>query len=224
MKVYDDGKPLVLIHIPKTAGVSVKEVYRGWFGERLLFHYYDGKAKKMPVRYDLAELHNKENPVFVYGHFNRSKNFGVEQYYPYIDQFITILRDPFEMAVSGYFYVRKVNQNGWRKQLKLVDGGLSEYLQKMHSGLLNFFPCEMTFDNYKEVIEEKYIEIGVTEYLDESMRRIATKLGQSYASSMLEKLNVAERDQIIPYELKDSFREKHLLEFAIYDYVLSKYA
>ncbi|MCK5855752.1 MAG: hypothetical protein KAG34_01235 [Cocleimonas sp.] len=223
MRKYDSGKPLILIHMPKTAGISVREIYKGWFGKQLLFHYYDGQAKKMPVKYDLEGLHSKENPIFVYGHFNRSKKFGAEQYYPEVDQFVTILRNPFEMAVSGYFYVRKINQDGWRKQLNLANGGLPEYLQKMHSGLLHFFPCEMTLDNYKEVIEEKYIEIGVTEYLDESMQQIAAKLGQNYASNTLERLNVAKRDQIIPYNLQDSFRERHQLEFAVYDYVLSKY-
>ncbi|MCK5896395.1 MAG: hypothetical protein KAG20_06290 [Cocleimonas sp.] len=223
MKVYNRNKPLILIHVPKTAGISVRKIYKGWFNECLLFHYYDGSAKKKPEKVALDSLHSTENPVFVYGHFNRSKQFGVEQYYPEVDQFITILRDPFEMAVSGYFYVRKTVPH-WRDQLALPQGGLKEYLTQMQSGLLNFFPCEMTFDNYKEVIETQFVEVGVTEHLDTSLQRIATALGQHYVKDSIERLNVAKRDQQVPYELKDGFIERHLLEFAIYDYVLGKYS
>ena len=221
MQTYNNDKSLILIHIPKTAGISVKEIYQHWFSDRLLFHYYDAKAKKKPIKHDLS-VQIKEGPVFVYGHFNRSKEFGIEHYYPEVEQFITILRDPFEMAISGYFYVKKTNPD-WRVQLTLHKGGLHDYLSTMHSGLLNFFPCEITFDNYKEVIETKFIEIGVTEHLDESMQRIAKKLGQSYSPNSIRRLNITKRDQNIPYELKQDFMKRHSLEFAIYNYVLDKY-
>ena len=221
MQAYNNDKPLILIHIPKTAGVSVKEIYQRWFSDRLYFHYYDGKTKKNPIKHDLSVECNQV-PAFVYGHFNRSKGFGIEHYYSEVEQFITILRDPFEMAVSGYFYVRKTNPD-WRVQLKLKEGGLHEYLSTMHSGLLNFFPCEITVDNYKAVIETKFVEIGITEHLDESMQRIAKKLGQYYAPNSIRRLNIATRDQHVPYELKQDFMQRHTLEFAIYNYVLDKY-
>jgi hypothetical protein len=67
------------------------------------------------------------------------------------------------------------------------------------------------------------VEIGVTEYLDTSLQRIATALGQRYIEHSIERLNVAKRDQQVPYQLKDAFIERHRLEFAIYNYVLGKY-
>ncbi len=222
MKEYDESSPLILIHIPKTAGVSVKEVYKEWFGERLLLHYFDRKTNSLPQKYDIDFLQTRESPVFIYGHFNKARNFGIEQYYPTIDQFITILRDPFEMAVSGFFYVRKTNEN-WRKYLNLPKGELKEHLEKMHSGLLNFFPQEVTGDNYKEMIEEKFVEIGVTEHLDKSMIRIAKKLNQQYIPGSLAKLNVSQRDQDVPYNLKEAFIGRHQLEYEIYNFVLSRY-
>ena len=73
------------------------------------------------------------------------------------------------------------------------------------------------------MIETQFVEIGVTEHLDESMRRIATQLNQEYRSDMLPRLNTAERDQRVPQELKAAFIDRHPLEFAVYHYVLSKY-
>lgn len=51
--------------------------------------------------------------------------------------------------------------------------------------MLNFFPEKITFDNYQRLIEEHYIEIGITEYLGESMKRIAKKLDQSFDVAFL---------------------------------------
>ena len=219
---YNSCEPLILIHIPKTAGQSVKEIYKCWYEENLYFHYFNRSTNCMPRKYDIDDLQKKHRSVFFYGHFNRSGGFGVEDYYPSVKQFITIIRDPFEMAISGFFYVKKTNPD-WRIKLNLPEGELIEYLQKMHSGLLHFFPSNITIDNYKEIIEAKFIEIGVTEYLEESMIRIAERLSQEYIPGSLGRLNASFKNQEIPYSLKDSFIERHQLEYAIYDYVLTKY-
>lgn len=223
LKEFNKNKPLILIHVPKTAGSTVKDIYKSWFGEKLLFHYHSGSDDGgFPEKYNLM-AGDKGDPLFVYGHFNRSKKFGIEHYYPEVDQFISILRDPFEMAVSGFFYVKKINPTKWREQLKLPKGGLREYLNVMNSGLLNFFPYEVTIDNYEEMIETKFIEIGVTELLDESLQRISKKLGCYYVSNSLKWLNVSLRDQNVPYELKSQFIERHKLEYQVYNFVLNKY-
>ncbi len=222
MITYNKNKPLLLIHIPKTAGISVKEIYKKWFGDNLFFHYLDGPNNKLPQKHDIFEMHSIDSPVFVYGHFNQEKGFGIQQYYPEVDQFITILREPFEIAVSGFFYVKKVNSK-WREQLNLPRGGLTEFIEQLHLGLFNYFPCEVTSENYQEVIEENFVEVGVTEFLDESMIRISTKLGEEYTPGSLERLNSAKRDQDVTPEVKKRFIERHQLEYDVYNYVLSKY-
>ena len=220
MKEYDKSKPLILIHIPKTAGVTVKEIYKKWYGDNLLFHYSNGIT--MPEKYELSSLHTAENPTFVYGHFNGAKKFGIEDYYPEVDQFITVLREPFEIAVSGFFYVKKTNPE-WRERLNLHEGELEEFIQSWQLGLFDYFPCEITEDNYKKVIEEKFVEVGITKYLDESMIRISKKLKQNYDSGSLQRLNVAKRDQEVSASIKEEFIKKHSLEYKVYNYVLSKY-
>lgn len=220
---YNKSKPLILIHIPKTAGISVREIYKEWFGDNLLFHYFDGANNKLPKKHDIFEMHTPKNPFFVYGHFNRERHFGIEQYYPEVDQFITILREPFEIAVSGFFYVKKINPE-WRVQLKLPEGGLTEFIENLDLGLFNYFPCDVTADNYREVIESYFVEVGVTEYLDESMQRIAKKLKQEYIPGSLGRLNTAKRDQEVTPEVKARFIKRHQLEYDVYNYVLEMYA
>jgi hypothetical protein len=222
VRKYDNNLPLIAIHIPKTGGVSFREILQGWFGNRLLLHYFNASIGEMPAKYNLVNLHSQANPIVLYGHFNKSRCFGIENYYPEVEQFITILRDPFERVVSNYFYMRK-NRSNWTDQSRIPEGELRDYILNTKGSFLNFFPREVTFDNYKDMLEKQFIVIGVTEYLDESIQRIANKLNCKYDSTLLSKLNVTERDQSIPYELKDEFIKKHPLEYAVYNHVLASY-
>ena len=224
MKAYDSNKPLIHIHIPKTGGVSIKEIYKKWFNNGLLSHYYNERDGRMPQKHDLKALHTRNIDVCLYGHFNRKRNFGIEHYYPEVNQFITILRDPFEKAVSSYLFLRK-NSRNWKDQSRIPKVELHDFLLRKTdgAGMFNHFPRGVTLDNFKEVIETQFIEIGVLEHLDESMKRIASKLNYKYDPSSLQLLNATKREQRIPYELREEFIEKKPLDYAVYNYVLSKY-
>ena len=177
----------------------------------------------MPKKHDLFGLHTIETPILLHGHFNKLRNFGVEDYYPSVKQFITILRDPFELAVSSYFYIRKKG-SGWKSQeYKAKNMMLKEYLLNVKLNMLNHFPREINIKNYKEVIEEFFIDIGITEYLDESMKRIANKLSMPYGHALLGYYNATERNQEVPDHLRGIFIEKNQLEFAVYNYALEKH-
>jgi hypothetical protein len=69
--------PLIFIHIPKTAGTSVKQIFRKWYGQGLHMHYYNEQAGGLPVKHDLQAFHSIERPVVIYGHFNRLRGFGM---------------------------------------------------------------------------------------------------------------------------------------------------
>ena len=88
--------------------------------------------------------------------------------------------------------------------------------------MLNHFPREVTFDNYKDIIEEYFIEIGITERLDESMRRIGRKLGFEYTNKV-EIRNSTSRDQEVPMGFLEQFMERNQLEFEVYQYCLLKF-
>lgn len=220
---YDRNLPLIVIHIPKAGGQSCEKIFKAWFGDGLLRHYYNEAKGSMPNKHNLLGKHSKENPILLYGHFNRLRGFGVEDYYPEISQFITILRDPFDMMVSHYFFTRKVGDT-WKDKSRIPKDGLRDYLLNQRINMLNHFPREVTMENYQEMIETKFVEIGIMEYLGESMRRIAKKLGKDYAPDALQHLNATARDEEVPFALKQEFAERHPLEFAVYDYALSKYA
>ena len=87
--------------------------------------------------------------------------------------------------------------------------------------MLNYFPREVNLTNFKDIIEEMFIEIGTTEILPNSLERIAQKLGKEFDPNSLPRVNVTERDTVLPASCGDIFAEAHPLEYAIYEYVKS---
>lgn len=222
MKDYDRSQPLIVIHIPKAAGTSTREVFKRWFGRNLREHYFREWRERMPQRLNLAVLHSERRPLALYGHFNSRRGFGIQDYYPEATQFLTILRDPFEAAVSTYFYYRKIG-SGWRDPSRIPRGDLRDFLLQTPPNMLNHFPRPVTADNYRDMIETSFIEVGVMEHLEESLRRIADKLRMPFDPAWLPHLNAAERNDATTDTLRAEYIQRHPLEFEVYRYALARY-
>lgn len=220
---YNKNKPLIAIHIPKTGGGSYREILKKWYGQKYFSHYFDEKNNKMPEKHDL-------NPgICICGHFNKRRNIGIQDYYPEVKQFITILRDPFEILVSRYFFVKKqetVGKSHRNGDVLLLSKDVDKYLEDeiykkdYHPNILDYMPCEVTMDNYREVVEEKFIHIGIQDNFQFSMDLIAQKLG--FKSEEMSHMNVSERYQSVSAKIRTVFVETHPVEYALYNYVKKK--
>jgi hypothetical protein len=224
MRRYDSQQPLISIHIPKTGGTSLESQLEQWFRGRFYNHYYDEQNDSLPPRYEPGP------GMCIHGHFNKKRLFGVQDYYPEARQFIAIMRDPFEILVSRYYDVKKREKKGnaYRngKPLQLTDD-LEAYLEKeirnpdYHPNILDYMPVSFNRKNYKYMIEQHFVYIGITEDLDFSISRLAEKLGMP--KQPVEHLNQSERYKTIPSYFRDCYIELHPLENEIYEYVVSNY-
>ena len=220
MKQYSKEKPLIAIHVPKTGGTSFRKILEQWFGRNLYLHYYDtaNAVKPKKVRLKKHFSNRFRGTICIYGHFPyRKKGLGIKSYYPEVDQFITILRDPFERAVSSYFHKKSTNVREWKDKSNFEVGDLANYLSTIGNNSLNHFPFEIKSDDYQELIIKNFIHIGITEDMDTSVGLIAKKLGFGPPKN-IEFLNNSKRTQKIPYELKQAFMNKYQLEYAVYDF------
>jgi hypothetical protein len=220
---YDKTKPLIAIHVPKSGGTSFREALKKWYGSKLYLHYYNEARGKLPKKKRLTQWFSDQyrEGICIYGHFNKNREFGIESYYPEVTQFITILRDPFELAVSEYFYLKKVSKK-WKDQSRVSADDLENYLMNMTPNMLNHFPTSVTLDNYKDLLLENFIYIGITEDMETSVKMIAKKLSFTSPSN-LETLNKTVRTQRVPVELKNAFIEKNPIEYSVYEFAKAHY-
>ena len=226
---YNPKVPLLSIHIPKCAGSSFKEILKFWFGENLFSHYCDEKRNKPPKKYRIYKRFSKKfrSGICIHGHFNQNRGFGIEEYYPEIKQSITVIRDPFEVHLSSYFYVKKLANNAFRdgKKHPIIEGdyNLEKYLSKnKKSFILKFFPRDISLSNYQHILQERYIYIGIAEDLENSVKTLANKLN-FHPPSVIPTKNISLREEEIPPGAKDNFIKNNPLEMAIYNYALANY-
>jgi len=222
MNKYDPDQPLISIHMPKAGGTSFRRVLQQWYGNKLFFHYFNETQKKMPERYDLTP------GICIHGHFNSSRGFGIMHYYPEAKQFITFLRDPFDILVSRYYYVKKREVAGisfHNGKPTALEDNINDFLKReiinVHysPNILNFFPELITKNNFKEVIEKYFIFIGFMCHYQSGINQLAEMLGFPPVVAPFE--NKSDRFGEVDLSLRDKFIEGHPLEYAVYNYALN---
>jgi len=216
MKKYDSSQPLIFIHIPKTAGTSVNAIFRSWFGDGFVSHYPVGATKV--EKYDLHAMAATKRPHVVYGHFNHKRGFGVPDCCPDATQFMTVMRDPWDQRLSGYFYSKSLPPERRHPSFHKMPP-LREFLLNTEFSQLNPFPRKIRNDNYKEIIDQLFVGIGTTEKLQSSIEAFARTLGRDEVGFTLKYLNTSEKDEDIPEDLLMEFRHVHALECEVYDYI-----
>jgi hypothetical protein len=217
MKPYDPQQPLLSLHVPKCAGQSFRGLLQRWYGGNFFIHYFQ-QHDALPPR------HEWKPGTCIHGHFQRQKGMGVEDYYPQAGQFITVLRDPLEIAISNYFFWKRVARKRQMKRGTILSGGEHDYRdiddffrKRPHSHILNFLPGPMTRDNFREILESRFVWIGLVENLDESVPALAERLG--FRKTAIERVNASSRDEEVSVEVSEEFLHNNPLEFEIFRYV-----
>jgi hypothetical protein len=222
MRPYDRNKALIFIHVPKCAGTSINLVLKKWFGDNYLRHGFN--KHNTGFRSSPYEL---KPGTCISGHFSRLGDESVRVLYPEADQFITFLRDPFEIALSQYFFWKKKRRailikEGTLKKNSADDfKGITDFFKKRSkSVMLNFMPTELTLHNFKEMLDKHFIYTGIVEDLRVSMNKLAETLG--YPGEEIAHRNKSERDERVPEEVKNKFINDNSLEYIIYNYILNE--
>lgn len=231
MRQYDPAKPLISIHVPKCAGITLQNSLEKWYGRRLLLHYPDEKRNLPPKKHKVTRIFSRRylSDLCLHGHFNHKRGNGTNDYYPDVDQFITFLRDPFEVHLSNYYFALRLGSKGYwagkPRNIENSEEGLQRYLtDNRRSFILAFFPSNICLDNYARLLEERYVYVGVAADMQTSVDNLAVRLG--FKKIVVPKLNVSPRksgNEDLLSEMKEEFIKNNRLEYLIYEYALQNY-
>ena len=230
MKTYDPRQPAVFLHMPKCAGSSFIRLLRRWFGDQYHKLNQDETQDLLLPRIATCDDDGSWLPEVkcIHGHFDNGRGYGLPYFYPEITQYFTVLRDPFDIAVSMFFFCKKRSAEGkfWYRgrQENILDKypTVEYYLKEAPYWIYNHLPQDITLQNYEQRLSERFFYIGIQEDLDLSIRRLAKILGKPYVE--LERFNESEYDEPIPHWLREKFYEDYPLLKHVYDFSVARYA
>ena len=210
----DIDKPIVFIHVPKCAGSSVRSVVNREFGNAVCLHYRNEELRSnpQPIKQAYAnDLLKEHGRCIIYGHFNMKRGFGVLDSLPWAEQFITILREPFEQFVSAFRY------NNRNTPEKVNEKDFALFLNTVSPNYLNHFPRVVEQSNFKYEIEKRFNYVGFHENLDASLKNIWTLLGLT-RTPYIPELNVSPTTIVNFENFRAEFEARNPLEIAVYNY------
>ncbi len=176
MKKIKNRIELLSLHIPKTAGTSLRNMLKEHYGE------------EHAVRFDISHASGRidiENQIFsksklpkkirvVHGHFYYSTAVELLELSDDV-KWISWVRDPVERVISNYFYLSK----RLKEELDEEARGLN-ILAKMQKTLLEYAHNEINRNRMFKFLDgaalEKFFFIGLYENYNEDIMELAAKL------------------------------------------------
>ncbi len=230
MRRYDPDEPLIFTHLPKCAGSSFIRLLRQWFGSGYHKLNQDETQDVLLPRIATRDEKGKwlADVQCIHGHFDNGRGYGLPFFYPEIRQYFTILRDPFDIVVSMFFFCKGRSLEGkfWYrgKQENILDKypNVDYYLRESPYWVYNHLPQDVNLANYDERLAERFIYIGVQEDMTTSIARLARILGKPVLE--LPRFNESEYDEPVPEWLRERFYADYPLLKGVYDFARATYA
>ena len=203
-KTYDNTKLLVSLHLPKTAGTTLQNALRTWFGDRLHDHY---PGRPWPLTW--TEL---EHDACVHGHFTWRNGSSVEEYYPQAEQIIAIMRDPFDRLVSEWRFRNMIRLEG-RPESDLADSPsfdtwfgrrADEVELEPVTRVMMHMPYRLTPETVDTAFDRNFVAVGLSEEFLTTLRLFARALNKPVLPE--ERVNVTTFGDAEDYE---PYRSRH---------------
>lgn len=201
--------PLIFVHIPKTAGTSLRESVISEFGSHNVMVDYGESVSETSNHVVETIYKNKDmyallenQPKAIFGHVPARKYINLSRY----ENVITFVRDPIERVVSEYKHVvRHENYNGTLSEF----ANMPRNKNTMHQYLSGVPWLALGY-------------IGVSTRFDESVEMINAKYGLNLYSKKLNRSPTLQRFEISQEE-REELVELNQLDISIYDIVVENF-
>jgi hypothetical protein len=229
---------LLLAHIPKTAGSSLRNALSQLYRPQEQLFLYDASALEgavHPTRFGELPLEERAGLRFISGHFQ----FGLHELVPRESRYLTAVRDPVDRVASLYYHYRRVadihadTRAGAEGRL-ILDQGLSlddwgfglqrieidNEMVRYMSGRRDvpFGGCtDDMLDDALQHVDHYAVSVMVMERMDESVRDLQDVLGARLPQ--VDRLNAnAERRPLADIDagVASKIRELNQLDEAFY--------
>ena len=221
--------PLIFIHLPKTAGTSLRKTIQINYRPGELFFMYG----KNPDFHSMKELKQLDQNRFaqykiIMGHFPFSKKL-----FPFEDRrFVTILRDPVRRVISYYRHV--MSRDEWKgREISLQeyiessgDIQLRNHQTRLLSGMKRDPITEKHLEKAIRNLEKYFLHVGTSETFPQTIDRLHELLGWSKKKLFHENVttNKQATTDYFSEDVLDRLREQNEYDIKLHECVTSRLA
>ena len=217
----------ISLHIPKTAGTSLRKIVSAEYpGERLVTIYDLSPDFLAGLKPRLKRAHA------IYGHYS----FGIHELLGIEGRCVALLRDPVERVISLFHHKATRDDNEYREAIQqgltLLELLRSESCHEFNNHQVRIISghvgLEMVHNRYwleqaLTNIEKEFAFVGTTEQFSETVEQLATGLGWKNVPEVL-RLNAGDRSAIyeIDEETRNEIRRYNQLDIELYEIINAK--
>ncbi len=187
---------LIFLHIPKTAGTTFHNILDKQFLPENVFTIQVIDDTRLNIDEFISLPKSAREKVYLLkGHMS----FGLHKYMVGETKYITFLREPRERIISFYYYVLQNSNLELYTLIKSNNWSLHDFVANVNMKELNNAQLKLIsgIEANDEMMLEKAIEnirthfsfVGITEYFDESLKRLEKIYGWDISDYINHKVN-----------------------------------
>ena len=217
-------RPVVILHIPKTAGTSLRRMIQEHYQTEEIFYVY-GDDSTFTTFDDFKKLAPEEKAAYkiFMGHIPFNQNFfsGLNPIY------ITILRDPVERVLSYYHHV--MQRQEWKgKDVSLLkyieiseDRQLSNHQTRVLAGYVNEPLNEIQLEIAINNLNNHFSVVGTTDNYKEAVEALCNLMGWEHKTIYRENISTDRKQAEYYSKIEiEKIKKLNVFDLKLYDYVL----
>jgi hypothetical protein len=218
-----DGKALIFLHIPKTAGTTLNRIIESQYSPFAIFTMDPYRIRATPERLKRLPEDRRRRLRVVRGHML----YGIHEFLPQGATYMTMLRDPVARVLSAYYFILRRPLNPLHRRVKKEGLGVEDCLRlfperhnlqcRLISGLRNVATNdERLLDVAKENLTKSFSVVGICERFEESLMLTAKAFG--WEVPFYENKKVSKRRSEVEPRLANLIREHDRLDSELYEF------
>ena len=218
-----DGKALIFLHIPKTAGTTLNRIIEWQYNPLTIFTMDPYRIRATPERLQKLSERRRRRLRMVRGHLY----YGIHEFLPQGATYFTMLREPVARFLSSYYFIQRRPLHPMHRKVTTERIGVEDFIRltprrqnlqcSLIAGIKNDGTCdERMLDKAKENLAKSFSVVGISERFEESLMLMAKTF--DWEIPFYENRKVSKtRPQIDPGAV-EMIRDHNRLDLELYEF------
>lgn len=218
-----DGKAVIFLHIPKTAGTTLNRIIEWQYNPLAIFTMDPYRIRATPERLSKLSESRRRGLRMVRGHLY----YGVHEFLPQGATYFTILREPVKRFFSSFYFIQRRPLHPMHRKVKTERIGVEDFIrltphrQNLQCAMISGIKNDGTSDEHmlelaKENLETSFSVIGLSERFEESLVLMADTFG--WTIPFYENRKVSKTRPQMESSALEMIREHNRLDLELYEF------